>query len=1621
MAYSCLHSPKTTEDKAQYAVSRETQYAVFKIWNQYNILEDIKHGPYSKKSPIRHIQLMDTPMDNLNLTIEEYIRLEEEKAYKRGKVFNWQTATYGKINDTLQCKSQVSTPVNNEIDFRISFDKSDDEDYTIICDKNSFSYKMIPVNNLKTDSEIDYEKVMPLIPSPKPTVSYFDDLDFFKDFKNEFPAIVYNDAQTSKSDLLTKPILSPQHIDEFNLKDEISLSKRDEEEQNVLNFNDLFPFNVIYPELTVTVDQLLHHEVEGWVDGLVEETRSHEATVSMTWEDFKALIKEDLCPINEIQKLETEFWCHVMVGAGHVAYTDRFYELARLISLLVTPENKRTERYIYGLAPQICAMVEATEPTIIQSVVLIVGMLTDEAVRNGSLRKNTEKRGNVREPSRDGNVRDDNKRSMTGRVFASTTNHVRREYSGHFAKDSRVGPRMVNPVNARNQTAARGACFECGVLARGQGRGNNGNQARGRAFVMGAEGARQDPNIVTGIEPSSLGFTYEIEISSGKLVEINKIIRNCKLVIEGHTFKIDLIPFGHGSFDVIVGMDWLSRHKAKIVCHDKVVRISLPNGEMLRVLGEKPEDKMRHLMSAKAKEAMLVAKSPYHLAPFEMEELSSQLRELQDKGIIRPSSSPWGAPILFFKKKDSSFRIDGIHVDPRYYHRFIEKFSKIAKPLTILTQKNKTYDWGEEQEEAFQILKDKLCNAPVLALPDGPEDFIVYCDALGLGIGCVLMHKGKSSIRDRILVAQNEEAEVVNAPAEMLTLIMDKAHKSKYSVHPVAKKMYYDLKDMYWWLGMNKDIALYERIAMDFVIKLPRTSSGHDAIWVIEALGTRLYMSTAYHPQTDGQSKPLYGRKCHSSILWGEVGEGQGIGPEIVQETTKKISQIKYRLKTALSPWKGVVCFQKKGKLAPRFVGPFEITKRISPVAYRLRLPQELNDVHDTFHMSNLKKCLADPTLHVPIEEIQVNVKPNFVEEPVEILEREFKKLKRSRIPIVKVAVVRRCLTTITSTTYHSVKNAMKSIYAKFHLDFCSILLTDCVALAGKDHRRIILNSVKNSSLIWPTVEQENDTVRPKTYEELSDKEKLQADFAKEIWDKVKLLMQGTSLSKQERECKLYDEFDKFSHVKGLAVPTFLPGDDPIACMNKAMTFLSAVFSPHPSTNNQLRSSSNLRNQATVQDGRVTIQQVQGSQGQNVVGLGSQGNASGHMARQCSQPKRRRDVAWFKEKVLLVQAQAEGKELDEEQLAFLADPEVADGQVNQTITHNAAFQTDDLDANDSDCDDISSAKAVLANVLSCDSDVLSEVVQIVLWYLDSRCSKHMTGKCSHLTNFVNKFLGTVKFGNDQIAKIMGYDDYQIRNVTISRVYYVKGLGHNPFSVGSRGTNLYTLSFGDMMKSSPICLLSKASKTKSWLWHRRLSHLNFGTINQLAKQGLVKGKLKAKADVGIFIGYAPAKKAYRIYNRRTRRIVETIHIYKVKLDELGGVLKNKARLVARGYRQEEGIDFEESFGPVARLEAICIFIAFPAHMNMIFYQMDEKTAFLNVILYEEVYVCQLDGFFDPENPNHVYKLKKTLYGLKQAPRVWYDLLSSFLLSQKFSKRTVDPTLFLMREGKDILLV
>ncbi|GJZ26867.1 retrovirus-related pol polyprotein from transposon TNT 1-94 [Tanacetum coccineum] len=434
--------------------------------------------------------------------------------------------------------------------------------------------------------------------------------------------------------------------------------------------------------------------------------------------------------------------------------------------------------------------------------------------------------------------------------------------------------------------------------------------------------------------------------------------------------------------------------------------------------------------------------------------------------------------------------------------------------------------------------------------------------------------------------------------------------------------------------------------------------------------------------------------------------------------------------------------------------------------------------------------------------------------------------------------------------------------------------------------------------------------------------------------------------------------------------------------------------------------------------------------------------------------------------------------------------------------------------------------------------------------------------------FVIKFLKMIQVRlNTSVRNIRTDNGTEFVNQTLKSYYKDVGISHQTFvartpqqnGVAERRNRALVKAARTMLifSKAPLYLWAKVVATACYTKNRSLirkphnktpyeilhdkkpdpKYLHvFGAVCYPTNDSEDLGKLKPKADIGIFIGYDPLKKAYRIYNRQTRKIMETIHvdfdddndgfivptifdeyfnplpsvvslvrvvaaprpadlisspsstlidqaapsaiqladdpfldiltsepssqessstvqlanpplehinkwtkihslenvidlamiiklkwIFKVKQDEFGRVLKNKVRLVAKGYRQEEGIDFEESFEPVARIEAICIFIANAANKNTTIYQIDVKMAFLNGELRKVVYVSQPEGFVDPDNPTHVYRLKKALYGLKQAPQAWYDMVSSFLLSQKFSKGAVDPTLFIRKEGKDILMV
>nr|GEV41178.1 reverse transcriptase domain-containing protein [Tanacetum cinerariifolium] len=429
------------------------------------------------------------------------------------------------------------------------------------------------------------------------------------------------------------------------------------------------------------------------------------------------------------------------------------------------------------------------------------------------------------------------------------------------------------------------------------------------------------------------------------------------------------------------------------------------------------------------------------------------------------------------------------------------------------------FEWETEAEEAFQTLKQKLCCAPILALPKGSDDFVGTVKALVMTV--------HPSLHEKIRNAQYEALEKKNVEVENLGrlikpifeihpdgtryhdkriwlpkfgglryLIIHESHKSKYSIHQGSDKIYQDPKQLYWWPNMKADIATYvskcltcakvkaehqrlsgllrqpeipvwkwERITMDFIIGLFRTPSGYDSIWVIvdrltksahflpvkmtdsmEKL-TQLYLkevvcswdrhlplvefyyNNSYHASIKAAPfEALYGWKCRSHVCWSEVGDSQLTGPELIRETNENIVHIKNLLLTArsrqksyadvrrkllefnvgdkvmlkVSPWKGVIRFRKRGKLSPRFIRPFKILERIGPVAYKLELPRELQGIHNTFHVLNLKKCLLDESLIIPLDEVQLDDKLYFIEEPAEIMDREVKRLKQSHIPIVK-------------------------------------------------------------------------------------------------------------------------------------------------------------------------------------------------------------------------------------------------------------------------------------------------------------------------------------------------------------------------------------------------------------------------------------------------------------------------------------------------------------------------------------------------------------------------------------------------------------------------------------------
>ncbi|GJV84956.1 putative reverse transcriptase domain-containing protein [Tanacetum coccineum] len=804
---------------------------------------------------------------------------------------------------------------------------------------------------------------------------------------------------------------------------------------------------------------------------------------------------------------------------------------------------------------------------------------------------------------------------------------------GHLACDCRSFGLNGNNNNRGNSRTTQNVvtCYECGVeghftkdclkLKNGNlgNRGGNGN-APTNLYVVGNAGKNPNSNVVTGtfllndryasilfdtgadrsfvsttfsslidITPTTLDHYYDVELADGKIIRINTIIRGCTLNFLNHLFNINLIPIELGSFDVIIGMDWLSKYHAVIDCAEKIIRIPWGN-ETLIVHGDGGHNVFLAYVTMKETEDKSGEKRledvpivPDFLEVFPEDFLGSSVYskidlrsgyhqlKVREEDIPKTTFRTWyghyefqvmpfgltNALVVFidlmckpYLDKFVIVFIDDILIyskNKKEHEEHLKAILELLKKEELYAKFSKCEFWIPKEEAAFQTLKNRLYSAPILALPQGVENFIVYCDASHKGLGEVLTQNKKViayasqqlkipeknytthdlelvmtiglDLPKQILNAQTEAQKPENLKNEdvggmirkdiqkeklepradrtlclndrswlpcygdLRTVIMHESHKSKYFIHPGSDKMYQDIKKLYWWPNMKADIVTYvskcltcarvkvehqrpsgllvqpeipqwkwDNITMDFVTKLPKSSQGYDIIWVIinrltksaifmpmreidsmeklariylkeKTLGTSLDMSTTYHPQMDKQIErtiqtledmlracvinfrngwvrhfplvefsynnsyhasikvapfeALYGRKCRSPICWAEVGQIQLTGSEMVQETTEK------------------------GKLNPRYVGPFKALEKVGSVAYKLELPQELSRVHNTFHASNLKKCYSDEPLAVPLKGLHMDEKLRFVEEPVEIMDREVKRLKKSHIPIV--------------------------------------------------------------------------------------------------------------------------------------------------------------------------------------------------------------------------------------------------------------------------------------------------------------------------------------------------------------------------------------------------------------------------------------------------------------------------------------------------------------------------------------------------------------------------------------------------------------------------------------------
>ncbi|GJR83299.1 putative reverse transcriptase domain-containing protein [Tanacetum coccineum] len=932
-------------------------------------------------------------------------------------------------------------------------------------------------------------------------------------------------------------------------------------------------------------------------------TMGLETVNQIPWTEMKQLMTAKFCPIEEAQRMEHVLWNLKVKEYNIMAYTQRFNELALMCPRMVEPERVKVDAYIRGFTDNIKGEVTSSKTANLREAVHMAHKLMDqksqardERILEGKKQKQGNARAMVIAPT-------DGKLPLCERCFTRHVGEcmIKCHKCGKVGHKLRYF-KEKNVATGANALPIP-TSYDCGEQGHTRNRclrkvkKDEVGEVHSRAYAI-KDAESKGPNVVTSMFLLNNRYAFVLFDSGSDRSFVDtrfSSMHDIDLVKIGASYEArKYIDQGCHLFLAHVTENKLKEKRMEDVpvIHDfpKVFPEELPGLPPPRQVEFRIDlvpglhlliDDLFDQLQGSSVYSKIDLRSGYHQLRIKEEDIPTTAFRTR-YGHFEFQVMPFGlsnAPIVFtdlmncvckpyidkfiivfiddilvyskdeeeherhlkifleLLKKERLYAkfSNGVHVDPVK----IEAIKSWVEPTTP-TKKNKKCDWGkEEEEEAFQTLKQKLCSAPILALPKGTKDFVVYCDTSLKGYGSVLMqrekviayasrqlkvhkenytiydlelgavvfalrvwrhylygmkcvvftdhkslqyilnqkelnlrqrrwiellsdydceiryHLGKANVvadalsrKEGIKAMKGENVEIGNLGrlikpifefhpdgtrcfgnhvwlslfGGLRDLVMHESHKSKYSIHPGLDKMSK--------VSIRNHLDCCNNLRFQF-------RSGKGLLWILslqEALGTNLDMSTAYHPQTDGQSErtiqtledmlracvidfgkcwdrhlplvefsynnsyhtsikdapyeALYGHKCRSTVSWSEVGDSQLIGPELIRDTTEKIVQ----KEPLVSPWKGTVRFGKRKKLSPRYIRPFKILSRVGPIAYTLKLPEELKGIHSTFHVLNLKKCLAEGDIVVPMDEIQLDDKFHMIEELVEVIDREVTK-----------------------------------------------------------------------------------------------------------------------------------------------------------------------------------------------------------------------------------------------------------------------------------------------------------------------------------------------------------------------------------------------------------------------------------------------------------------------------------------------------------------------------------------------------------------------------------------------------------------------------------------------------